>query len=189
MQIINCYLDYSVLEIVHPKMNLIQGNFFYNAHAVLQVGLGEATDLIMRENIYSLGQYGGSESVVLAGADRWSKVHCAGVVVEDDIDGWQGSPAGHSGTTIRSTRVRRSITQTDATEWVFDVSNSLLFSSIDTIQYSLVLTSPTGSAAAVIDPPPTHAAYQLNGTAVKVVTAAPVSATVYLEVAECSDWR
>lgn len=186
-RVVNCYLDYSVLEIVKPSMNLVQGNFFYNAHAVLQVGLSEVANFVSRDNIFSLGTYGGTEAYVIEASDGWLRSRCAGVAVEDDVDGWQGSASGHAATHIRGTRVRRSLALTEATEWVFELSGSLLFGSIDSVMYSVVLDGPDGAAprgsAAVA---PGHVAYQLNGTTVKVVTDTPVSATVHLEVAECT---
>ena len=44
------------------------------------------TQLVMRENIYSLNDYGGNKSVVIA-----KGATCNHVTVEDEINGYQGS--------------------------------------------------------------------------------------------------
>ena len=98
-RVVNSYLDYSTLEIVNPKSVLVQGNFFYNTHAVL-VG-ARVTQLVMRENTYSLNQYGGNASIVISNGAT-----CEHVTVEDEINGYQG---GGGGPPVRQTRLRTSM--------------------------------------------------------------------------------
>ena len=138
-RIVNCYLDYSVLQILNPKFVLCQGNFFYNSHTVL---VGDALEgFVMRENIYSMNDFGGNESIVLqpsAGQSRSGEKFspsCHSVVVEDEIDAEQDSRAHF----VYETSARKSLYQSNATQWVFDFSAELLLPRIDHISYSLVL--------------------------------------------------
>ncbi len=191
----SCYLDYSQLVIVNPRFVLVQGTFFYNAHTVL---VGDSlTGFVMRENIYSLNEYGGNESVVLlpslsslagvggssstsAGSStrtpRDTTVSCSKVVIEDEIDGQQATGLNH---TIRLTSARKSLYRANATEWAFDFSSTLLLPRIDDVMYSLVLDDG--------QPLPMHAARAPDGAAVTVTTSEPVSGTVTMAVSQCGE--
>lgn len=139
-RIVNCYLDYSVLQILNPKFVLCQGNFFYNSHTVL---VGDSLEgFVMRENIYSMNDFGGNESIVLRPSAGRSHVDgekfspaCHSVVVEDEIDAEQDSRAHF----VYETSAKKSLYQSNATQWVFDFSAELLLPRIDHVSYSLVL--------------------------------------------------
>ena len=118
------------MQITNPKFVLAQGNFFYNTHAVLTGN--RIQGLVMRENIYSMDQYGGNQSIVLASTGA---VTCSAVVVEDDINGQQNSQP----VTILQTSATQSLYQKSSTEWGFDFSSRLVFSEIDQIEYSVTL--------------------------------------------------
>jgi hypothetical protein len=176
-RIINCYLDYSQLVITEPKFVLAQGNFFYNAHTVLA---GDALHgLVMRENVYSLNDYGGDESIVLqpssSGSGGGGLPTCSKVVVEDDIDAEQSTAPHH----IRATSARQSLYQQNATDWAFNFSATLLLPRIDDVAYSLVLDEG--------QPLVLHAARAPQGRVVHVNTASPVSGTVTMSVSQCGE--
>jgi hypothetical protein len=121
------YLDYSVLQIVNPKFILVEGNFFYNAHAELAgptVG-----QLIMRGNIYSLDQRSGNNSIAIQKGATCNKVS-----IENYINGEQAEGLVAF---VRQTRVRRSLSQKGALEWWFNFENDLVFGQIDSILYLL----------------------------------------------------
>ena len=166
-RIVNCYLDYSTLEVVNPKFVLVQGNFFYETHAVL---VGQSIQgFVMRENIYSLNDYGGNVSIVLADKNAT----CHNVVIEDDIYAQQNS----NPVQLLRTVSRKSLYLQNATSWRVDFSDTLLFNGIDQIQYSLVLDSDS--------PLVSRAARQVSDTAVQVETSSPISATVHVSVRQC----
>lgn len=141
-RIINCYFDHSDLQILNPKFVLCQGNFFFNSHTVL---VGDALEgFVMRENIYSLNEHGGNESIVLQPAvgshhDGTFYPSCSSVVIEDEIDAEQDGRTPF----IYETSARKSLYQINATEWVFNFSVDLLLPHIDHVSYSLVLDSGT----------------------------------------------
>jgi len=167
-RIVNCYLDYSTLQITNPKFVLVQGNFFYNSHAVL-VG-AKLEGLVMKQNIYSMNQYGGNRSIVL---QSLSVPTCKDVVIMEDIDGQQ-TGGTH---TIYRTSIQQSLYHWQSKKWQFDFSNALLLPHIDTVTYSLTLDE--GSALVA------HAARTPNGTTVIVETAQAVSGTVTMTVSQC----
>ena len=166
-RIVNCYLDYSTLDIVNPKFVLVQGNFFYNTHAVLEGN--NVQGLVMRENIYSLNDYGGNVSIVLQ--DKTATCH--NVVIEDAIYAQQNAKPVQLFRTVS----RKSLYLKNATSWHLDFSDELLFNGIDGIEYTLVLDSDSSLV--------THAARQVSDTAVQIETSSPVSATVYVTVRQC----
>lgn len=170
-RIIDCYLDYSTLEIVNPKFVLVQGNFFYNTHASL---LGShVTQLVMRENIYSMNQYGGNSSVVVT-----DSATCDHVTIEDEINGYQG---GGGGPPILQTRVRTSIHQRNSSTFTFNFDRELVFGSINFVQYTVVYDDDQDGIA-----PLQHQAFQRNGTTVQVAfVGGTFSGTVFMEVGEC----
>ena len=180
-RIVDCYLDYGVLSIVNPQFVLVQGNFFYNTHMEL-LGAQPVTQMIMKENMFSLNQYGGNKSVVVADGAR-----CSQVTVEDNINAYQGTQ--EKSMHVLSTRLKRrrkfvAIENTTGV-FVFDFSNALIFGKIDYVQYSVVSHLHYGILTL------SHYAVQLNATAVQVVITLPAgcstaTGTVYLEVAECS---
>ena len=178
-RVVDCYLDYSTLEIVNPQFVLVQGNFFLDTHLELRTTGGKpAANLEVRENIYSLNQYGGNASVVVAPGAVCGR----GVVVEDEINAKQGGGTQR----ILQTRVRKSQDSGKSgpvRSFVLDFSADLLFGSIDWVSYALEVdpSSTENSAARALS----HWSVRLNGTAVKVASA-PVSGTVHMEVAECS---
>ena len=170
-RIVDSYLDYSTLQIVNPKFVLVEGNFFFNTHAVL---LGsKVQQLIMRNNIYSLDKYGGKNSIVVDVGAKCGN----GVKIEEDINGEQ---TVSKTAFVRQTRVKRSLFQKDATVWVFNFEKDLVFGQIDFILYSLEHSFGSQQSA-------THVAQKENATSVKIVVSEPVTATVHIEVAECQN--
>ena len=159
-RIVNCYLDYSTLDIVNAKFVLVQGNFFYNTHAVLEGSNVEG--LVMRENIYSLNDYGGNVSIVLQN----KTAICNNVVIEDAIYAQQNS----NPVQLLRTVSRKSLHLKDATSWHLDFSDELLFNGIDGIEYALVLDSDSSLV--------THAARQVSDTAVRVVLLNAINSNV-----------
>ena len=177
-RIVDCYLDYDVLEIVQPRYVLVENNFFYNTHTTL-VPSGEqpVSWLTMKNNIYSLNQYGGNKSVVVPPGTK-----CQWVDIVDEIDGNQGK-AGSS--IVLQTRLKKSVRlnkSSKQTEYVLNFASELIFGDIDWISYTLVLV---GESNATSSSDITHAAYRVNSTTVKVVVSSPVSGTIHMEVAEC----
>ena len=178
-RVIDCYLDYSTLEIVQPRYVLVQGNFFYNAHTTLVPSSGgdqPVAWLTMKDNIYSLNQYGGNKSVVVPMGTK-----CMLVDIVDEINANQGK---RDSSTVLQTRLKRSI-QLDGrsggqTEYVFNFANRLIFGNIDWVSYTLVQNDGYESIVS-------HVAHRVNGTAIKVVLSRPVAGTLYMEVAECTN--
>ena len=176
-RIVDCYLDYDVLEIVNPRFVLVQGNFFYNTHTEL-LGTQPVTQLVMRENIYSLNDYGGNKSVVIA-----KGATCNHVTVEDEINGYQGSDEKDAH--VLQTHVKKSLhLQGTSTvlEFVFDFSKELIFGQIDFVQYTIVQDAGAHQCTQYSD-----VATKINDTAYKVLVSCSLfSGTVFMEVAECS---
>ena len=85
-----------------PQFVLVQGKFSGHAPGVKTTGGKPAANLEVRENIYSLNQYGGNASVVVAPGAVCGR----GVVVEDEINAKQGGGTQR----ILQTRVRKSQT-------------------------------------------------------------------------------
>jgi len=166
-RIVNCYMDYSTLNIVNPKFVLVQGNFFYNTHAILE---GQNVQgLVMRENIYSLNDQGGNVSIVLDNKNAT----CHNVVIEDAIYAQQNS----NPVQLLRTVSHKSLYMKNTTTWHLDFSDELLFNGIDSIEYSLVLDSESSLV--------THAARQISDTAVQIEASSSVSGTVYVTVRQC----
>eukprot|EP00939_MAST-03C_sp_MAST-3C-sp1_P003382 g3382.t1 len=174
-RIVNCYLDYSTLEIVNPKFVLVEGSFFYNTHAVL-VGKN-VQGLTMRDNIYSMNDYGGNTSVVLEGGS--AGVLCTNVVIEDAIDAQQNQQPVR----LLRTVARQSLYQKQSTIWRFDFSGDLLFDHIDLVEYALVLDEDGDGDVA--NPLVMHAARKPVGTVVEIETSSPVSGSVHASVRQC----
>lgn len=131
-RVLACYLDYSTLTVVNPRMLLAQGNFFYNAHAVL-VG-SEINNVVFRENVYSLNQYGGNASIVLqpaAGPAPPAGISCSALVVEDEINALQDKSQT---ALVKVTSASATLHQTRATLWTFDFGASLLLPRIDAVR-------------------------------------------------------
>lgn len=180
-----------LLQVVNPNMIVVQDSFFYNAHAVLTGDV--IKNLVMHENTYSLNQYGGAFShrrnqqlvgggsfACLAAGNRSIVLTnplatCSKVDISDAIDGIQGKQGVDQ---ILGTRARMSLHLSAATKWTFDFSGTLLFSTIDTIQYSL--TVDEGSPLVM------HGARPPNGMSVTIETNTPTSGTVALEVTQCA---
>jgi len=95
---------------------------------------------------------------------------------------------GTSPVVVRQTRLARSLYQNEScsdgtcTEWIFNFGNELIFGHIDNIIYSLELDPGYNS-------PCPHAAYKLNGTALRVRANCRVAGTVHMQVAECTGQR
>jgi len=89
--------------------------------------------VIFRENIYSLNQAGGNESIVVEGSFAASSaapaVTCQGVVIEDEMDAQQSQSPHH----IRMTTASKAQYQKSATKWTFDFSDTLLLPQIDEV--------------------------------------------------------
>lgn len=87
----------------------------------------------MRDNIYSLNQYGGSRSIVLNSTD--GAPTCKNMIIEGEIDGQQ-SGNEHI---IYQTTATLELYQKNATTWTFDFSEKFLLPQIDHVSYTVVL--------------------------------------------------
>lgn len=170
-RIIDCYLDYSVLEIVNPRFVLCEGNFFYNAHTEL-VG-NKIEGLTMRDNIYSLNQYGGSRSIVLNSTD--GAPTCKNMIIEGEIDGQQ-SGNEHI---IYQTTATLELYQKNATTWTFDFSEKFLLPQIDHVSYTVVLDEGQPVVGHVARPP--------SKATVAIETQLNVDALVTVTAVQCND--
>jgi len=169
-RILNCYLDYSTLMIVNPKFVLVEGNFFYETHAVL-VG-PQLNGLTMKNNIYSMNQCGGNVSVVLDN-EKGGEPTCHNVVIEDEINGQQSGGT----VSILQTTARKSLYQMSSKVWQVDFSSILLLSEIEAIDYSFVLSEDSSL--------PAHAARTPKGKIVTIETSEPVTGTVHVTARQC----
>ena len=153
---------------------VVEDTFFYNTFAKLT--LLSATSLqiqnvVFRQNSYVLGQYGGNNSIVLAGAPLIRK-KCINLSVEGEIDGSLGSQH------VRLTHLTESLAGSQ-TVFEFDFSKRMLLPWIDTFIYSVLQTGN-------LLPELTHSASLVNGTAVRVVLSQKAQVMVTVDVGQCS---
>ena len=194
-RIVDCYLDYNSLDIVQPSAITVKNTFFLDTHANIypdpSAGGGwnprpktpyiEA--VVFRENTYSLGKYGGNESIVVVQSGDFPLItagQCKRFVSEDEIT------LGTALKKLRTTRATQTRYQKNATVWTFDFSDMLIFPWIDTIvSYTVMLPRATpGFSPPLVQ----HAAEmpQGSGKAVAVVRLSKaVDATVTVVVAQC----
>lgn len=81
---------------------------------------------------------------------------------------------------IRMTKVQLTKKQTNATNWVFDLSNKLVFNRIGSVQYS-IQNEENKAVGSYIKP------FESGSMKVEIVTAEPVTGTVFLTVDENND--
>jgi hypothetical protein len=193
-RLLGCYLDYNYLAILHPTQIIVEQTFFLDTNAHLSPYVSDGAGVwrpggsgpliaatVFRDNTFSLGQaksWGVNKTIVLdlpqggfapPGRPPFTKSQCRQVVIESSLSQETG--------TVISTRARLSLTHENATDWVLDFKDILLLPWIDEVMYSIALAPGT--------PLVQHAAEQPSGTAVRVRTSSPVTATVTVDVAQC----
>ena len=172
------------------------GNFFLNAPLVLQavsafdqrdgwVNGGAINGLVVRNNIYappggaakaSCASYG-CKPLIMNGTFRYVRQ----VEVESNVDVGKAhpGPGGNDTTgdnTWLSTRAALTLTQTQATRWVFDFTRLLVFPErIEDVHYSVTSNSTEWFQ---------HLARPAVGGVVVVETSTAVDATIAVQVAQ-----
>jgi len=167
-RILGCYPDFNDVILENPYHVTVTNSFFLGgAQIVLRANRDEKTarrppvirGLIIRTNTFDFSD----ESIIqLHGEfDSVSDTFIGGNIVSNNM-------------TAVSTSSTRQLHLTNATEWEFDLSDELLFATIQRVQYSLELDDG--------QPLVRHASRPARGNRVVVETDVPVSGTVTIAV-------
>jgi len=163
-RILGCYLDWNRLLITDPEQTLVQSTFFLETNLHLQASKKNWIDgLRLHDNTY-------------VHWSRWRKANSSvellgnfdGGVVEIKDETSRGVP-------LRVTQASRALRMENATRWLFDFSDVLLFPWINEVMYSFA-SEGEGFVG--------HVARRPVGTTVAIEADVPATATVTVEVAQ-----
>jgi len=161
---IACYLDYNSLIVVDPEHVTIEGGFFLcGGNIVIQASTQnhEIQGLSIRDN-----QYDGCNNDSIIVDERAAKFTG---IYDTVIDGNMMSPTYR----VKSSKETAQLRQVNAQTWTFDFTNRLLFSKIETVDYSIQIEGNVFAR---------HTARPPVGRTVTIETDVPVTATVTVTV-------
>lgn len=163
-RILGCYLDWNRLLITDPEQTLVQSTFFLETGLHLKASKKKWIDgLRLHDNTY-------------VHWSKWRQVPSSvellgtfdGGVVEIKDETSRGVP-------LRVTQASRALRRENATRWLFDFSDVLLFPQIDEVMYSFA-SEGEGFVS--------HVARRPVGATVAIEADVPATATVTVEVAQ-----
>lgn len=185
-RMMGCHLERgNSLDLYSPVRTIVEGTFFYREADAVRIVAGTkgptVDGLIMRSNTYHSDSDdqdddsgGGNATAVVHPIRVVGTFRTVRNVQIRDNDAFDG---------IRSTRATKSLTQQNATSWVIDFRNELLFPlmPIERI-HSSVMVSGTTTSSDDVALFLSHMTRPAVGTKVEVVTSMAVDATVFVTV-------
>lgn len=170
----NSYLDYSRLKIEGNIGHLlIENTFFLESTVLLEPHSQSATcqDFFLLNSDYQTYDYEKGPSIVYSQEfGKYTTIH--NVKVENIFHNQRDR--------IRMTKVQLNMKQNNATSWIFDLTDRLVFNRIGSIQYS-IQNDNNEVISSYIKP------IQDDNKKIEIITSKPVTGTVYLTVDENSD--
>lgn len=170
----NSYIDYSRLLIEGDIDHIIMENtFFLEATLVLEPHsqTGSCQNFFMLNSDYQGGSKEKGNSVIYS--QKYGKYTTIRNVKIENVF--------HTNRDlIRMTKVKLTKKQSQATSWVFDLSNKLVFNRIGSVQYS-IQNEENKFVQSYIKP------FQNDTMKIEIVTSEPVTGTIFLTVDENND--
>mmetsp|Transcript_72844 Transcript_72844/g.193236 ORF Transcript_72844/g.193236 Transcript_72844/m.193236 type:complete len:559 (-) Transcript_72844:88-1764(-) len=163
-RILGCYLDWNRLLITDPEQTLVQSTFFLETNLHLKASKKKWIDgLRLHDNTY-------------VHWSQWREVNSS-VELEGNFEGGvvEIKDEISRGIPLRVTQASRTLRRENATRWLFDFSDVLLFPWISEVMYSFA-SEGEGFVS--------HVARRPVGATVAIEADVPATATVTVEVAQ-----
>ena len=176
IRITDSYLDWVNLVIVNPNNVIIEDSLFFGGGTIILKAIGNQTvhSLIMMNNQYSSGDYDNYTNTIIIDETNGYFVDIIDTIIENLII---DAAYNRNKYLLKSTKVQRKLTKYGANQWIFDLSDYLLFDNVGIgwIGYSFQLLGDQNKTVQ-------HNLLQFVGKTVIIQTNVKCDGTVYLTV-------